>query len=75
MLTKLFTYDSFDELIASLKVIEQWRQRNDAKVSSVSVTVSYQTDLGLLPEDDEQLVGVYRGLEDLDPEDDGLKLV
>jgi hypothetical protein len=36
--------------------------------------VSYQTEVALLHEDEDQLVGVFRGLEDLDPIDDGLKL-
>jgi hypothetical protein len=74
MLTGLFTYDSLDELVASTHAIETWRLRTGAEIKSVSVTVSYQTDLPFLHEDDDQLVGVYRGLEDLDPEDDGLKL-
>jgi len=72
MLTKLLTCKSLEELVASIEAIKQWQKRNDAKVESVSVMVSYQTDPGLLLEEDDQLVGVYRGLEDLDPEDHGL---
>ena len=77
MINKLFTYESLDELAtAGLKSIEQWRLRTGAKIKSVSVTISYADDDPLgMHDDDDTLVGVFRDLSDLDPIDDGPKLV
>jgi hypothetical protein len=46
-----------------------------SKVTGITVTVSYKTNLPWPDHDDgRQLVGVYQGLENLDRADDGLKL-
>ena len=73
--SKSFEYSSPAELVAAAETIKQWCRQNDAKVTGITVTVTYQSDLPWSAHDDQQLVGVvYQGLYDLDPEDDGLKL-
>jgi hypothetical protein len=64
-------------LAVAADAIREWCRQVDARVTGLTVTVTYETELPWpVAEDGEPLVGVvYQGLYDLDPEDDGLKLV
>jgi hypothetical protein len=75
--TKSFEFASPADLDAAAETIREWCRQVDARVTGLTVTVTYETELPWpVAEGGEPLVGVvYQGLYDLDPENDGLKLV